>query len=270
MAGKLIASRWEEEQGRAGTGDVRQFHSFSWLWQWRTCLTYVIAGVYELYKQLLPTQVYHRKKTRTGPDQIMCRLCGKAAETLAHILAGCSALAQSKYLQRHNAVLKIIFFEMLHSLDLVDSVPPWYLPSEPKPVYQNDQAQAFWDVPVYADHVLRTVRANRVDARILDSTAKPVTLLEMSCPWLNNKETKSCEKTEKYAPLRLELKRQFPGYQVKQFNIIMDMLGGYSKELESTIRSLVGVSRGREVLLKMQKVVLSQSLNIVRHFKVLT
>ena len=132
----------------------------------------------------------------------------------------------------------------------------------------NDQVQAVWDAPVYADHV--TVRANRVDAWILDSTAKPVTLLEMSCPWLNNKETKSCEKMEKYTPLRLELKRQFPGYQVKQFNIIMDVLGGYSKELESTIRSLVGVPRGREVLLKMQKVVLSQSLNIVRHFKVLT
>ena len=118
----------------------------------------------------------------------MCRLCGKAAETVAHILAGCSVLAQSKYLQRHNAVLKTIFFDMLHSLDTGG-------PSEPKPVYQNDQAQAFWDVPVYADHV--TVRANRVDARIVDSTAKSVTLLEMSCPWLNNKETKSCEKTEK-------------------------------------------------------------------------
>ena len=74
---------------------------------------------------------------------------------------------------------KIIFFEMLHSLDLVDSVPPWYSPSEPRPVNQNDQAQAFWDVPVYADHV--TVRANRVDARIVDSTATSVTLLEMSC-----------------------------------------------------------------------------------------
>ena len=133
---------------------------------------------------------------------------------------------------------------------------------------QNDQAQAFWDVPVYADHV--TVRANRVDARIVDSTAKSVTLLEMSFPWLNNKETRSCEKTEKYASLQLELKRQFPGYQVKQFNITMDVLGGYSKELESTIRSPVGVSRGREVLLKMQKVVLSQSLNIARYFKLLT
>ena len=37
--------------------------------------------------------------------------------------------------------------------------------------------------------------------------------------------------------------------------------------MESTIRSLVGVSeRGREGLLKMQKVVLSQSLNIAQYF----
>ena len=215
--------------------------------------------MFELYEQLLPTRVYQNKKTKTGSDQIMCRLCGKAAETVAHVLAGCAALAQSKYLQRHNAALKVIFFEMLHSLDLMDSVPPWYSLSEPKRVYQNDRAQAFWDVPFYADHV--TVRANRIDARIVDSTAKSV---------MNNREIKSCEKTEKYAPLRLELKRQFPGYQVKQFNIIMDVLGGYSEELESTIRSLVGVKRGKEVLLKMQKVVLSESLNIARFFKVLT
>ena len=112
------------------------------------------------------------------------------------------------------------------------------------------------------------MRANRIDARIVDSTAKPVILLEMSCPWMNNREIKSCEKTEKYAPLRLELKRQFPGYQVKQFNIVMDVLGGYSEEMKSTIRSLV--KRGKEVLLKMQKVVLSESLNIARFLKVLT
>ena len=150
----------------------------------------------------------------------------------------------------------------------MDSVPPWYSLSEPKSVYQNDRAQAFLDVPVYADHV--AVRASRIDDRIMDSTAKSVILLEMSCPWMNNREIKSCEKTEKYAPLRLELKRQFPGYQVKQFNIVMDVLGGYSEELVSTIQSLVGVKRGKEVLLKMQKVVLSEHLNIARFFKVLT
>ena len=61
----------------------------------------MIAGVYELYEQLLPTLVYQAKKTRTGPsDRTLGRLCGKASETVAHILAGCPALAQSKYLQR--------------------------------------------------------------------------------------------------------------------------------------------------------------------------
>ena len=159
-------------------------------------------------------------------NEIMCRLCGKAAESVGHILAGCSALAQSKYLQRHNAVLKILFFEMLYSLDLIDSVSPWYSPTEPKPVYENDHAKAFWDVPVYADHV--EVRANRIDARIIDNSAKTVILLEMSYPWPDNRTSKSYEKTEKYAPLRLELKRQFQGFKVKQFNIIMDVLGGYS------------------------------------------
>ena len=214
--GKLIVSRWEDtEQGNG---------CFGFLSQWKTCPTYVVAGVYELYEQLLPTRVYYSKKTRTGPGiETMCRLCGKAAESVGHILAGCSALAQSKYLQSHNAVLKILFFEMLYSLDLIDSVPPWYSLTEPKPVYENDRAQAFWDVPVYADHV--EVRANRIDARIVDNSAKTVILLEINCPWPDNRASKSYEKTEKYSPLRLELKRQFQGFKVKQFNIIMDVLG---------------------------------------------
>ena len=115
---------------------------------------------------------------------------------------------------------------MLNALDLVDIVPPWYSSVKPKPVDRNDRAQAFWDVPVYADHVEVRVTVN---ARIVDSTASSIMLPEMSCPWLANKEIKSCEKTEKYAPLQLELKRQLARYQVKQVNmIIMDVLGGYN------------------------------------------
>ena len=88
---------------------------------------------------------------------------------------------------------------MLHSLDLMDSVPPWYSLSEPKPVYQNDRAQAFWDAPVYADHV--TVRANRIDARIVDSTEKSVTLLEMSCPWMNKQRDQELREDGKVCPI---------------------------------------------------------------------
>ena len=95
-------------------------------------------------------------KIKTGTSQrehlhTTCRLCGGATETLAHVLAGCPSLAQSKYLERHNAALKVLFFELCKDLQLVDSVPPWYLLVAPKPVYESPEAQAYWDVPVYAE-----------------------------------------------------------------------------------------------------------------------
>ena len=52
----------------------------------------------------------------------------------------------------------------------------------------------YWDV--YADHT--EVRANRVEARIADKERKTFTLLEMSCPWIENRKYKEEEKTRKY------------------------------------------------------------------------
>ena len=106
--------------------------------------------------------------------------------------------------------------------------------------------------------------------RIVDKENQTITLLEMSCPWVENREQKEKEKTLKYAPLRLELKQQYPGYKINQVNIIIDVLGGYSKELYSSVRDLLGAKRSRECLRRMQKSVLSSSLNIARSFKVLS
>ena len=36
----------------------------------------------------------------------------------------------------------------------------------------------------------------------------------------------------KYGPLRWELKEKYKGYEVHQYNIIMDVLGGWSEETE--------------------------------------
>ena len=43
----------------------------------------------------------------------------------------------------------------------------------------------------------------------------------MSCPWLDNRGVKEMEKTQKYGPLMWELRERNPGYQVKQYNIIL-------------------------------------------------
>ena len=121
-------------------------------------------------------------------------------------------------------------------------------------------------LPLYAENT--EVRTNRIDARIVDKNEKKVIVIEMSCPCLENHQLNDLEKTQKYGPLRWELKRQFQGYKVTQHNIIMGVLGGYSKDVGKTLETLVG-GRGVVILRRMQKLVLCNSLNIARSFKVL-
>ena len=114
---------------------------------------------------------------------------------------------------------------------------------------------------MYANH--QEVRANRVDARFVNHVSK------ISCPWISNREKKSEEKTMKYGPLRWELKEQFKGYDVHQYNIIKDVLCVWSKETEISVQSPVGRNT-TQVLERMHKAVLSMTLNIARNFKIVT
>ena len=139
-------------------------------------------------------------------------------------------------------------------------------------MYENNHLTAFWDVPVYADQT--EVRATRLDARIVDRERRRKTLLEMGCHWVKNHQQKEEEKTLKYAPLRMELKRQHPGFEIIYCNnIVIDVLGGYSKGLrENIMRSVVVKERGKQMLRRMQKAVLhvTSSLNNERSFKILS
>ena len=151
-------------------------------------------------------QEQHRATSRVG--------CVGNLLRLGHVLSGCSALAQSKYPERHNAALKVFFFEIAGELGLIDSVPPCYSPAAPKPIYESPKALTFWDVPVYAPHTI--VKANRKDARFVDHKTKKVWAVKMSCPWIEHRQKKSEEKTAKYGPLQFELKKQYSGYDIEQ------------------------------------------------------
>ena len=61
-----------------------------------------------------------------------------------------------------------------------------------------------------------------MDARFKDHEKKRVLAVEMSCPWTENRGTKQEEEITKYGPLRRELKQQFSGYDILQYNIIID------------------------------------------------
>ena len=126
-------------------------------------------------------------------------------------------------------------------------MPRWYSPVVPKPIYESPEAQAYWDNPVFA--VSEQVRQNSpVDAKFIDHEKKRVLAVEMSCPWTGNREKKQKEKTTKYGPLRWELKQLFPGYDIWDCNVIIDVLRGWSREVDEAKRELFG-ARGGEILL---------------------
>ena len=84
---------------------------------------------------------------------------------------------------------------------------------------------------------------------------------------MDNRSKKDTVKTEKYGPLRLELSRLCPGYKITKLNLIIDVLGGWSKDLEKEMTCIFG-KVGKQLLEIMLKAVLSTTLN--RLFKIAT
>ena len=89
--------------------------------------------------------------------------------------------------------------------------------------------------------------------------------MEKSCPWLNNCVKKDSMKPEKYQPLRWDLTKQYPGYKIVQLNVIMDVLVGWSKELDVKMSKIFG-ARLSDIVKRIKKGVLSSSLNIARSY----
>ena len=48
----------------------------------------------------------------------------------------------------------------------------------------------------------------------------------------------------KYGPLPRELKQQFKGYRITQYNIIIDILGGWSSSMKLSLTQLLVMQRG--------------------------
>ena len=83
--GKLMKNTWEDSY-------LDQGGCFAWLHLWKVALTNTVAGLQELYQQLLPTKVYYHRKTGTsGNVDEHCHMCG-TSESVGHIVAGCSAI----------------------------------------------------------------------------------------------------------------------------------------------------------------------------------
>ena len=93
----------------------------------------------------------------------------------------------------------------------------------------------------------------------------------MTVPWITNRETKKVEKVEKYKRIVQSLKVDHLGYDVKQVTFVIDCLGGFSSSLPCALRMLkFNESECNSILLGMQKIILTEAVSLINHFKFYT
>ena len=246
--------------------------AFTWLTKWKDCPVDIINEIQSIHLQTVPTLTFKKFRGETGIVSTTCRLCASGEESVKHLLSCCDFFLRGAYKRRHDKALQLILFHFLQKHELIQKYPEWYSKITIKPKYESDDIVLFWDIPEFSGYVDEIEEHTmRPDGKLIIKSENRIWLLEMSVPWMDNRASKFDEKEEKYVEIVQRLKIDNPGYDVKQLSFIMDNLGGYSQELVDNLKCLDFAKRDIEsILLKMQKIVLTEATSIIRHFKIRT
>ena len=137
---------------------------------------------------------------------------------------------------------------------------------------ENESISLYWDIPEYLGYDDEDeTKVLRPDGKLIIKQQSKMFLLEMSVPWIKNREIKFKEKEDKYRDLIASMKILHPDYEIEQITFIVDSLGGYSKSLVDALNTLGFDSNAvKRMLLSIQKIVLTESRYIINRFKQLT
>ena len=243
---------------------------FTWLTKWKDCPVEIVNDFQSIYLQTVPTRTF--QKHRGHPNiSTLCRLCNGGNESVKHLLSNCSKLVAHQYKRRHDRVLQYIMYHYLSKNKLIETCPPWYSKVEIKPKYSNDDITVYWDIPEYSGYDDDLDHPLRPDGKVIKKNDKIIYVLEMTVPWIENRETKEEEKVGKYKRIVQSLKLDHQGFDVKQLTFVIDCLAGYSKSLPCSLRELGFTEMECEVvLLGIQKIVVTEAVSLINHFKILT
>lgn len=209
--------------------------------------------------QVIKTRNYRKYIIKDGTQDI-CRACAHPGESLRHVISGCSALANTEYLHRHNQVAKILHQELAHKYGLVNQRVPYYKYS-PAPVLENDRAKLYWDRSVITD---RTILANKPDIVLMDRAQSRVFLVDITIPHDENLVKAETEKRRKYLDLAHEVTDMWGVASTEIIPVVLSVNGLIPKTLKTNLRQLG--FRGSSLPARMQKAVLLDTARIVRRF----
>ena len=180
-----------------------------------------------LNTRAIAAEIYH---TTQDPR---CRLCGEHRETVAHLVSGCSKLAGTAYMERHNHLAAIVYRTICSEYDLEHSGKPRDIPER---VVQNDHAKLLWDFHIQTDIRLKH---NQPDIVLVDHRTRTCLIIDIAVPRDENIREKEQEKVDKYEPLRIELERLW-NVDTKVVPVVVGALGAVTTRLPDWLSMIPG------------------------------
>ena len=161
---------------------------------------------------------------------------------------------------------------MLMQFGLISKLPPWFSEEKVKPSYESGEYEAYWDIPEYSGRPEETDDTTpRPDGKIIMIREKKIFLIEMTVPWIENRDRKYEYKEGRYKEVQTNLKIDYQDFDIDQVTLVIDVFGGYSKNLidniSKVIKSKVDV---KGIIRNMQKTVIKSEAHLSRVFKLKT
>ena len=237
---------------RASKADVNQECTFLWL-KSSNLKAETEGFIIAAQDQSLKTNNYLKNIMKVGGDG-KCRYCKEQLETIDHLVSGCSTLAKSEYIIRHNKVAQYIHWKVCQHYDM-EVNNKWY-EHQTEPVMENSKATILWDFAIQTD---RTIKANRPDLVIRDKKTRTCLLLDVSIPTDKNTSLKTFEKLSKYKDLDIELSKSWK-VKTKTIPIIIGALGVINRSTPKYVKEVPG----KISISELQKITLLGTSRILR------
>ena len=189
----------------------------------------------------------------------ICRKCSSTSETIDHITSGCSALAQTEYLYRHNLNAGIVHQKLGMKCKLILNHTPFYK-YEPEKILENNLYKLYWDRAIITD---RTVAHNRPDIVLIDKEQATAYLIDIAVPLSRNiQQTRTC-KLSKYEDLAMEIRHIWKMKKAIIVPMVISSTGAVPHSLHEGIKML-GIDKNTYI--EMQKSTIISTCHIVRKF----
>ncbi|XP_044764407.1 uncharacterized protein LOC123320972 [Coccinella septempunctata] len=158
--------------------------------------------LFAIQDQVVPTRSYIKNIMKQEIESTKCRLCHNAEESVQHLASGCSAIAGTKYLSRHNNMGKVVHQQMCLKEELLHHFTPHhqYVPQE---IIENDHVKIYWDFTIVTD---QSVGHNRPDMVVWYKKEKTALIVDFAVPQDYNLQSTYAEKISKYEMLSRQMR----------------------------------------------------------------